>query len=212
MSGAGIHATAMQAKTLRQADTVAYYDTHAETFFSETRGIDMSELHRRFLASLPPGGHILDAGCGSGRDSKAFTELGYRVTAFDASAGLVALAQAFTGIPIAQRRFADVHEIATYDGIWACASLLHLAEPHLIDALQRLWRSLKPNGTLYLSFKYGDGEREHNGRHFIDATENRLTYWSSHLAGVASSETWITIDQRPGRDERWLNGLIRSTG
>ncbi len=87
--------------------------------------------------------------------------------------------------------------------------MLHLPEEALIDALQGLWRALKPNGVFYLSFKYGDGEREHNGRYFIDATENRLADWLSHLSNIASTETWITTDRRPGRNERWLNGLIR---
>jgi len=194
-----------------QSDTVTYYDTHAEAFFSDTQGVDMAPLHQRFLAQLPAGALILDAGCGSGRDSKAFHQQGYRVTAFDASAKLVALAQAHTGLPIARRSFADVHEIATYDGIWACASLLHLPENQLAETLQRLWYALKPDGILYLSFKYGEGERKHNGRHFTDATESRLAGWLADLPGIAATEIWITADQRPGRDEQWLNALIRRT-
>ena len=66
-------------------DTVAYYNDNAEAFFSDTAGVDMSDLHRRFLQGIPEGGLILDAGCGSGRDSKAFLGSQYRVRAFDAS-------------------------------------------------------------------------------------------------------------------------------
>lgn len=190
-------------------DTVTYYDTHAEAFFSDTQGVDMGSLHQRFLARLPAGAHILDAGCGSGRDSKAFHQLGYKITAFDASAELVALAQAHTGLPIARRSFSDVHEITIYDGIWACASLLHLPEKQLSETLQRLWQALKPDGILYLSFKYGEGERKQNGRHFTDATESRLAGWLADLPGIAATEIWITTDQRPGRDEQWLNSLIQ---
>jgi superfamily II DNA or RNA helicase/HKD family nuclease/SOS-response transcriptional repressor LexA len=192
-------------------DTITYYDTHAEAFFSDTQGVDMAPLHRRFLAQLPNGAHILDAGCGSGRDSKAFLQQGYRVTAFDASAKLVELAQAYTGLPIARRSFGDVDEVATYDGIWACASLLHLPESQLSETLQRLWQALKPGGLLYLSFKYGKGERNRNGRHFTDATESRLADWLACLPGIASTDVWITHDQRPGRDEQWLNALIHRT-
>ena len=67
------------------ADTIAYYNDNAEGFFLETAGVDMSDLHRRFLMAIPAGGLILDAGCGSGRDSKAFLAQKYRVRAFDAS-------------------------------------------------------------------------------------------------------------------------------
>lgn len=191
-----------------QIDTVNYYDTRADAFFAETKGVNMAPLHQRFLARLPVGAHILDAGCGSGRDSKAFKEQGYRVSAFDASARLVELARQHTGLPVEHRSFADVSEIAAYDGIWACASLLHLPEDALNDAMQRLWQALKPDGVLYLSFKYGDGERENNGRYFIDATENRLAGWLRNLPNIAAKKTWITEDQRPGRDERWFNALI----
>ena len=194
---------------MSQKDAIAYYDTHAEAFFSDTHGVDMAQLHQRFLALLPAGAHILDAGCGSGRDSKSFHQQGFRVTAFDASGKLVALARAHTGLPIEHRRFEDVSEVAVYDGIWACASLLHLPEDALKLAIQALWRALKPNGVLYVSFKYGEGEREHHGRPFTDATESRLSTWLNDLTDVSTIDTWISIDQRPGRDERWLNALIR---
>ncbi len=169
----------------------------------------MSPLYQHFFERLPRGGHILDAGCGSGRDSKAFSSQGYRVTAFDACAALVQHAREYTGLPIALRSFSDVDEKSSYDGIWACASLLHLPENTLKDALLRLWNALKPGGHFYLSFKYGTGEREHTGRYFTDATEERLKQWLDPITDVDSAEIWITEDQRPERNERWLNALIR---
>ena len=188
--------------------TLAYYQAHAEQFFSDTQGVDMSPLYRRFLAKLPVGAHILDAGCGSGRDSKAFIAQGFRVAAFDACEPLVSLARAYTGLPVTHRSFAEVDEVACYDGIWACASLLHLPENELAANLQRLWHALKPGGVFYLSFKYGQGERNHSGRHFTDATENRLQEWLRTIPDIETTETWITGDQRPGRNERWLNALL----
>lgn len=189
--------------------TLAYYHANAEAFFSETLGVDMLPLHERFLQSLPAGAHILDVGCGSGRDSAAFSARGYRVTAFDACAPLVELARNHTGLPIAHRGFADINESACYDAIWACASLLHLPENELRIALAALWQALKPGGRVYLSFKYGDGERTLGGRHFTDATEARVEEWLQDIPEIESTEIWITDDQRPDRKERWLNALIR---
>ena len=188
--------------------TLDYYDANAQAFFADTAGVDMSALHARFLAGLPAKGLILDAGCGSGRDSKAFIARGYRVRAFDAAAELCRLAEAHIGQPVQLRRFDEVDEIATYDGIWACASLLHLAEAQICDALPRLWAALKPNGVFYLSFKLGEGERTSGDRHFTDATEDRLRRWLQPLVAVASIDCWITDDQRPERAERWLNALV----
>ena len=105
--------------------------------------------------------------------------------------------------------FTDFDRHHLYDGIWACASLLHVPEAELPQALQRLWRGLKPDGVLYISFKHGTGEREQGGRVFTDATEPKLKRWVQALEGLASTDIWLTADQRPDRQEEWVNGLFR---
>ncbi|WP_068805707.1 DUF3427 domain-containing protein [Thauera phenolivorans] len=189
--------------------TVRYYDSNAARFVEGTLHVDMSALQERFLAQVPAGGLILDAGCGSGRDSKAFLDAGFRVRAFDASAELARRAEALIGQAVEVRHFQDVGEHACYDGIWACASLLHVAEAELPATLARLWASLKPSGVFYLSFKHGEGERSDGERHFTDATAQRLAQWSSGLPELEALECWITQDQRPERSEQWLNALLR---
>ena len=190
------------------SNTADYYNVNAETFFSETVNVDMAEVHARFLTRVSAGGLILDAGCGSGRDSREFIAHGYRVRAFDASPELAKLASNLVGQSVEIRTFDDVDETACYDGIWACASLLHLREPEVPDALARLWSALKPEGVFYVSFKLGDGERAYNGRHFTDATESRLRIWLAPLSDVESVECWVTKDQRPDRQDSWLNAII----
>ena len=49
--------------------TQSYYDVHAKEYAALTVKADMSPAYDRFLAYLPAGAAILDAGCGSGRDS-----------------------------------------------------------------------------------------------------------------------------------------------
>ncbi|KIN89565.1 DUF3427 domain-containing protein [Thauera sp. SWB20] len=189
--------------------TIRYYDIEATRFAEDTLGVDMSELHDRFLAHVPAGGLILDAGCGAGRDIKAFMQAGFRVRAFDASVELVHIAKAHSGQAVELRRFDDVEERCCYDGIWACASLLHVPEADLPATLARLWASLKPGGVFYLSFKHGECERRAGERDFTDATEARLSEWVAGLPELESVECWITRDQRPERSEEWLNGLLR---
>lgn len=189
--------------------TIRYYDDNAAQFAEGTLGVDMSELHTRFLVHIPAGGLILDAGCGAGRDIKAFVQAGFRVRAFDASAELVCLAQEHSGLAVELRRFEDVDERSCYDGIWACASLLHVPEADLPATLSCLWASLKPGGVFYLSFKHGEGERCAGERDFTDATESRLRDWVGGLPEIETLECWITRDQRPERSEEWLNGLLR---
>ncbi|RNE89723.1 bifunctional 2-polyprenyl-6-hydroxyphenol methylase/3-demethylubiquinol 3-O-methyltransferase UbiG [Marichromatium sp. AB31] len=190
--------------------TLDYYNTHASAFFAATHDVDMEPLYARFLAHVPPGGRLLDAGCGSGRDTRAFLERGYTVTAFDASPTLATLATAHCGIDVEIRRFQEIEWSATFDGIWACASLLHVSLTELPAALYRLARSLKPAGVLYASFKYGTGEHEHNGRRFTDLDEDRLATLVSETEELETVEVWTTADRRPGREsEYWLNALLR---
>src|ERR1035438_5622827 len=72
------------------ASTTAYYDAHATEFCANTLSVDMSPLYGPFLREIQPGGRILDAGCGSGRDSLAFMKMGSRWPASTISAGPMA--------------------------------------------------------------------------------------------------------------------------
>ncbi|MGO1502303.1 MAG: DUF3427 domain-containing protein [Marinobacter sp.] len=193
------------------SQSVAYYNKHAQQFLDETLHVDMSALYDVFLPHLPENAHILDAGCGSGRDAREFLARDYRVTAFDASEELAGLASTAIGHPIAVRTFEHVSEYQAYDGIWACASLLHLPQQQIPQALATLWQALKPGGVLYVSFKCGEGQREHNGRHFTDATEAKLERWANALQQLEKVTIWETSDRRPGRYKHWLNGVIHKS-
>ncbi len=187
--------------------TIRYYDEHAEDFVAGTEDADMRECRERFLQYLKQGQKILDAGCGSGRDVIAFREAGYEVDAFDASAEICRIASEKTGIEVKQMRFEDLEGANQYDGIWACASLLHVKPADLPDVLRRLYRLLKPEGVLYASFKYGLGEREKDGRYFYDLTEETLTKLLLET-GFSIRELFITKDVRASRNrEKWLNAI-----
>ena len=110
------------------ADTLAWYSMHAEDFATQTARSDLRPFHDRFLRHVKLNGRILDAGCGVGRDTVAFADRGYEVVAFDASEELVSLARGHVGprATVHQMRFEDVAWKGEFDGIWACASLLHV--------------------------------------------------------------------------------------
>ena len=190
---------------------IEYYSQNARSFFDSTAFVDISGLHDVFLSRLPANAHILDAGCGSGRDARAFADRGFKVSAFDASPELASLASQHCGFDVGVRTFGDVAEVEAYDGIWCCASLLHVPAVELPACLTRLWRALRPGGCLYVSFKLGDGAREHHGRRFTDADDTTLRHWLSPLALVSSVETWVSEDKRPDRSEQWINGLVAKT-
>ena len=186
-----------------------YYDEHAQIFFDSTVDVDMAQLYQRVLPLLPPGASILDAACGSGRDAAYFKRRGYSVTAFDASETLCELASAYLNQDVHCLRFDEIEWEGVFDAVWACASLLHVPYSELPATFERLFAALKPGGGLYCSFKYGSGEREFGGRTFTDMDESDLERTLNWTGLAFELETWVTEDQRPGRDERWLNALIR---
>jgi 2-polyprenyl-3-methyl-5-hydroxy-6-metoxy-1,4-benzoquinol methylase len=188
--------------------TINYYQENADEFFNGTINVDMSNIYQHFTKDLPTSSLILDAGCGSGRDSKAFLDMGYQVEAFDASYEMVKRASKHADLDVKHAAFDDVIAIDKYDAIWCCASLLHVAESDLPTTLTTLATALKPNGIWYLSFKYGDTQREKDGRSFTDINEQRLTELISSLSNIDISSTWITEDNRPGRNEKWLNAIL----
>lgn len=193
-----------------QAQTLEYYERNAERYYEATRDADVSPLYEPFTRRLPKGARILDAGSGSGRDTLSFLRRGYTVSAFDSSPGLCELSTQLTGVATRLLRFQDLGDKEEYDGVWACASLLHVPEAELPDAIGRLVRALKPGGILYMSFKHGPGERiSEDGRFFTDMTESRLRLMLEQLSSVKLEELWITggEGQFQGRGE-WLNALV----
>ena len=187
----------------------SFYDQNAAEFFSSTAHIDASSLYEDFLPLIPKGGSILDAGCGSGRDALAFKLRGFQVEAFDASASLAALAQILTTQQVDVCRFLEYQSDKVFDGIWACASLLHLPYGELASNITHLARFLSPGGHFYCSFKYGEGELERDGRHFTNLTETGLDTLLADTP-LCIAKQWKTSDMRPGREhEKWLNGILR---
>ena len=186
-----------------------YYDENAQAFFDSTLNVDMQPLYDRFLPLVQDGGHILDAGCGSGRDAYFFKTKGYSVTAMDASKTLCKLASVHLNQDVHCLRFEEIVWQGAFNAVWACASLLHVPKAELSAAFLKLFQSLKPDGVLYCSFKYGLEERQQGGRTFTDLDEAELVKVLDQTGIQYSLETWITEDQRPDRNERWLNALVR---
>ena len=190
--------------------THRYYEDKAEEYLARTSQLDMESLYKPFLELIPAGGTILDAGCGPGRDVLAFLKQGFRVTAFDASEKMVEIASTQTGVAALQMRFQELKYKQKFDGIWACASLLHVPFCELEDVLTRFRRALKTRGICFMSFKQGNGERFEDGRRFIDFTEATLQQKLADISGLSVLRIWGTEDQAGRSGVQWVNALIRS--
>ena len=192
-------------------DTLNYYDNNAQDFVADTKSVEFYDVQDRFIKYIPAGGFLLDFGCGSERDTKYFISRGFRVDAIDGSWEMCNLAKQTAGIDIKQMFFAELNETAKYDGIWACASILHLPRDELRDVMNKMMRATKPEGYIYTSFKYGNFEGSRNGRCFTDFTEESFAEFIKEISQLEITEMWISADVRPDRsDEKWLNVILKN--
>ena len=190
--------------------TINYYNKYTKSFIQTTRSVDFTNIQNKFLSYLPSGASILDFGCGSGRDTKYFLKRNYNVTAIDGSEEICKEASKYTGIKVKQMLFEELNDQNIYDGIWACASILHLKKCELPDMIKRLYQALKRNGVIYMSFKYGDFEGVRNERYFTYLTEESFNMLMEPINGFKKEEIWVTGDVRQDRGtEQWLNIILR---
>ena len=191
-------------------NTLDYYNKNASEFVKGTIGADFTETQSRFAALFEKSAYILDFGCGSGRDTKCFLDAGFKVDATDGSRELCRLAGEYTGLDVKCMLFSELDAIDKYDGIWACASILHLSKAELKDVFHKMIVAVKTSGYIYTSFKYGDFEGERNSRYFTDFTEATFGQFVSDVPAICIKDMWITSDVRPGREnEKWLNVIIQ---
>lgn len=191
-------------------NTIDYYNRNVQSFIDGTVSVDLTQIQNAFLELLPKDARVLDFGCGSGRDTKYFLDCGYQVDAMDGSMELCRSASEYTGIHVKQMFFQELAEVEKYDGIWACASILHVKKAELPNIFRKMSLATKENGVIYVSFKYGDYEGERNGRYFTDMTEISMKELLANFPELEVEKQWITGDVRAGRgDERWLNMILR---
>lgn len=189
--------------------TLSYYNSNAPSFVQNTVDVLFTDIQDVFLECIPAGGRILDFGCGSGRDTKYFLSKGYIVDAVDGSKELCKIASEYTGVSVKCMLFDELDAVKEYDGIWACASILHVEKMKLPTILKKMAVATKMGGTIYVSFKYGDFEGERNGRFFTDLKESIFEELIKNIPELVIKESWITTDVRVERgEERWLNILL----
>jgi SAM-dependent methyltransferase len=192
-------------------NTIDYYNQNAQAFYDRTINANVTEEQNKFLNVLPLQSHILDAGCGVGRDAKCFIEKGHRVVAFDASSEMVKFSTQELQQETLQLHFNEINFSQEFDGVWASASLLHVPYDETRDTYERLHQALKPGGFFYASYKYGSEYMAIEGRDFYNMNETTILAYLKELFEV--HEIWQMADNRskvaPSASKVWLNFIVR---
>ena len=191
-------------------DSINYYNKNSAEFIEGTFNADMSKLRETFLQYIPEKGRVLDLGCGSGRDAKAFMELGYETYAMDGSEEMVKYCKQFLGDRVKLATFQEYETDMMFDGIWASASLLHVDEDEIEGIIRKYFNLLVDNGAFYMSFKYRDENFVKGERYFNCFTEDKVKELCEKIPGASVVERFATGDVRDGRDgEMWISVVVQ---
>jgi SAM-dependent methyltransferase len=133
------------------AASVTAYTDHAATYAARNAG-KVAETAARFIAHVPIGGRVLDAGCGPGRDLARFTAAGLTPVGVDLNPAFLAMAAEHAPVEPGDLRRLPF-DADSFDGVWACASLVHLPPADAATVLGELRRVTRGGGTVYASVK-----------------------------------------------------------
>jgi SAM-dependent methyltransferase len=178
-------------------------------YYENTKDLNMEDVLEEFISLLPEGSSVLDLGCGSGRDSLYLIEKGFDVTALDGSKELCELAEIHIGQDVLNMKFEEMNFDNVFDGIWACASFVHYSPDELKLILDNVISSLKIDGILYMSLKYGEFSEEKDGRVFYHYKMKTMKEILNNFDGLEIIENWKTNDVRIEGNLEWLNILVR---
>ncbi len=201
-------------------NTIAVYDAMADKYAKKLNDFAPLPEREKFISFLPNHARILDVGCGPGRDADYFTANGFSVTGVDFSEKLLEIAR--LRVPQATFYKQDFRSLRflkqSFDGIWACASLLHLKRDEVPAVLRGFFQLLKPNGILFTMVKEGEGEADvaeelssHLSRHFTYFQKKELKNILND-AGFEVEElyTYNEKDRRPDhRDLWWISSFSK---
>ncbi|QQV74541.1 hypothetical protein H6P87_00075 [Rickettsia tillamookensis] len=190
---------------------IQYYDNNAQLFYDRTINADLSDNYKKFISYLPKNAHILDAGCGVGRDTKYFLSQRYQVTAFDGSTEMVRLASKETGINVLHSTFQDMNFKELFDGVWAQATLLHVPYDETKDVYKKIHAALKPEGIFYASYGYGSDIIQNDDRDFYNMNEDTIKLYFNGLFEVV--KIWTEKSKRfsPSKEALWLNFIVKKS-
>jgi SAM-dependent methyltransferase len=159
------------------------------------------------------GGRILDAGCGAGRDTRYFIESGFMVVSFDASEGMVRKCNEYPHAFCQKLSFSEIGYKEEFDGVWACACLMHIPQSKAKEAVTRLTSALKPGGVMFISVKEGEGpgRADAQGRFFDYYDDDTIDVLFNHDDRLVLQESWKSNLQAPDMNggTNWLNLILK---
>lgn len=183
--------------------TIETYESDIDEYakFVDEENRDYSLIYEG-LSGLPNTIDIFEIGSGMGIEANKIEELGYTVQRSDAT-GSFRQYMANSGKPALDFNVLTDEFPSDYDVILANAVLLHFNRTDFQTILEKVYKSLRPNGRFLFSVQNGEGERwkENKGgpRYFCYWTPERLVEKLSESGfkinkiSLEAEDKWIMV-------------------
>ncbi len=198
------------------ASTVATYERVAPEYRERhaDRSViaDAIELFLEAIGGID-GDRVLDVGCGPGWESATFREHGFDVSAIDLSRPFLDATREIA--PGASRARMDMRTLGfaanAFDGLWSCASFLHVPRADANGTLREFRRVLRPDGVFFCAVARGEGVRASESEAYGERDERRFTlYTPDGLRERAVDAGFVVEELHEGSDREWLHLLARA--
>lgn len=149
---------------------------------------------RWLIENLPPGGRVLDLGCGSGLPTAVqLAEAGFEMVGIDESGRMLELArQRVPNATFLQRDMRDIDDLGTFDAVVSYFSLLMLPRADIERVLVKSRERLTSNGLLAIAMVYGD--MDYLPICFLGASTFATCYPTDELIKVVSGAGFEVVD------------------
>jgi SAM-dependent methyltransferase len=121
---------------------IGHYEEYAASYYEGTKDHDVRQNIDALLRAIraPAPLHILDFGCGPGRDLQTFTKLGHRAIGLEGSEEAARIARSISGCEVLVQDFFNLDlPKQHFDGVFANAALFHIPKEVLPQVLRDIW-------------------------------------------------------------------------
>jgi ubiquinone/menaquinone biosynthesis C-methylase UbiE len=175
---------------------------------ARTKTLMESKYLHLILQYLPPGGSILDLGCGTGEPiAQFFIHKDFKITGVDGSQKMIALCK--KRFPTEEWIVSDMRQInfsRQFDAILAWHSFFHLDHDSQRNMFKLFEKHIKPGGILAFTSGEEEGEiwSDNGGQELYHASLNTSEYESLLTSSSFKTLIHTTCDPECGGATVWL--------
>jgi len=200
--------------------TLSYYEKNAKHLSQRYESANVDNVHSLLLKTFPPKSHVLEIGCGSGRDASFMYRNGYDVLAIDGSKKMITEAKQCHpelegNLEVIKIPDGLDFEPSSFAGVYSIATLMHLDKDAIDHTIEKVATLLKVGGKFFFSVSIqrddvNDHGEDEKGRYFISMSELEWIRCCEKY-GLKFEHSEITGDGLDRDGIVWLTCVVRKS-